>query len=108
MADRTEIFGDFDAERIVHEDDALIVVDKPAGVPSQSSGGAADAYGDDDLVSRLRSHLAARDGVEPANVYVGVHQRLDRPTSGLLAYTRAKEANRSLAAQLEGRSIEKK
>ncbi|MFI5301580.1 MAG: class I SAM-dependent methyltransferase, partial [Polyangiales bacterium] len=47
-------------------------------------------------------------GVEVASVYHGVHQRLDRATSGLLVYARDKAANRSLAAQIEGRSVGKR
>jgi 23S rRNA (cytosine1962-C5)-methyltransferase len=108
MADRRAIFRDFADARIAHEDAALIVVDKPAGVPSQSSGGAADAYGDDDLVARVRGHLAARTGEPAAGVYLGVHQRLDRGTSGLIAYTRTREANKGFASQLEGRAIQKR
>lgn len=103
MSDRTRIFADFDAERVVHEDAAIVAVDKPAGVPSQST----EADGTDDLVSRLKRHLADRDGVDASSVYLGVHQRLDRATSGLLVYARDKAANKSLAAQIEGRSVAK-
>jgi 23S rRNA (cytosine1962-C5)-methyltransferase len=39
--------------------------------------------------------------------YLGVHQRLDRDTSGLLVYARRREANAKLAAQFEGRSVRK-
>ncbi len=101
MVDRRAVWPDFSADRLVHEDEALVVVDKPAGVPTQ----AAQEGVDDDLPSRLRSFLEARDG-RPA--YLGIHQRLDRETSGLVVYARRKEANRSLAAQFEGRTIEKR
>jgi len=98
------IWPDFDPSRIVYEDDAVIAVDKPSGVPSQASTEEAR----DDVVERLRRHLAARDRVDPKSVYLGVHQRLDRATSGVLLYAKKKEANRSLAAQFEGRSIDKR
>jgi 23S rRNA (cytosine1962-C5)-methyltransferase len=94
---------DFVAEWIVHEDDDLIVVDKPAHVPSQA---AAVAH-DDDVVSRLRRYLAARDGVGEGDVYLGVHQRLDRETSGLLLFTKRREVNPAIAEQFEQRTIEK-
>jgi 23S rRNA (cytosine1962-C5)-methyltransferase len=93
-------FPDLDPARIVHEDDALIFVDKPSGVPSQ----AARPEDEDDLPTRLRRFLAARDGGE---VYIGTHQRLDRATSGVLVYTKKRGANRSVAEQLEGRSVVK-
>ena len=93
--DRRAIWPDFRDAWIVHADDAIVVVDKPAGVPSQ----AADPERPDDVVTRLRAHLGG--------AYLGVHQRLDRDTSGLLVFARRKEANAALAEQFEGRSVQK-
>jgi 23S rRNA (cytosine1962-C5)-methyltransferase len=101
---RVPAWSDFDDAFIVHEDEDVIVVDKPAHVPSQ----AAEAKHDDDVVARLRRHLAARDGVAPGEVYLGVHQRLDRDTSGLLLMARRPEANAALARQFEGRQVDKR
>ncbi len=84
---------------IVHEDDDVLVVDKPPFVPSQASGTAAD-----DLPARLAAHLAARGDPQP---YVGVHQRLDRATSGLVVYAKRREANAWLARAFEGREVTK-
>jgi 23S rRNA (cytosine1962-C5)-methyltransferase len=89
--------------RILFEDDALIAVDKPSGVPSQASRDGDE----DDVVARLRAHLAERDGRPLAQVYLGVHQRLDRATSGVLVYAKRREANRGLAEQFEGRKVSK-
>lgn len=94
--DRRTIWPDFRDAWVVHADDAILVVDKPAGVPSQ----AADPERPDDVVTRLRAHLGG--------AYLGVHQRLDRDTSGLLVFARRKEANAALAEQFEGRSVQKK
>ncbi len=99
--DRTALWPDFDDAWIVYEDDDLVAVDKPAGMPSQ----AADPGRKDDLVTRLTAHLLARGGPKP---YLGVHQRLDQDTSGVLVMTKRREANASLAAQFEGRSVEKR
>ena len=93
--DRRAIWPDFRDAWVVHADDAIVVVDKPAGVPSQ----AADPERPDDVVTRLRAHLGG--------AYLGVHQRLDRDTSGLLVFARRKEANAALAEQFEGRSVQK-
>ncbi len=88
--------------RILFEDAFVIAVDKPEGVPSQ----AADPAHPDDLVHRLGRFLAEREGSErPA--YLGVHQRLDQDTSGVLLYAKQKAANAGLARQLEGRTVEK-
>lgn len=95
------IFRDVSPEWILHEDDDLLVVDKPVGVPSQeATEGAAD-----DLPSRLRRYLQARDGGEP---YLGVHQRLDRETSGVMLFVRRPEANAPVAQAFEKRAIGKR
>src|SRR5579872_1704582 len=97
--DRARVWPDFRQGWIVHEDDDLLVIDKPPGVSSQAS----DPERADDIVTRLKRWLRSR-GVSD---YVGVHQRLDRETSGLLVYARRREANPSLAAQFEGRAVSK-
>ena len=95
--DRARVWAPFDDAWVVHEDEDLLVVDKPDGVPTQS----ADPERPDDLLARLRA-------VRGEGAYFGVHQRLDRDTSGALVLARRKEANASLAAQFEGRAIEKR
>ena len=97
--DRTRVWPDLEDAALLHHDDALIVVDKPVGVPSQ----AADPSLPDDLVSRIRSYLARRG----EDTYLGVHQRLDRDTSGVMIFTRRRELNAHVAAQFEGRKIDK-
>jgi 23S rRNA (cytosine1962-C5)-methyltransferase len=99
--DPKALWPDFDDAWIVYEDDDLIAVDKPAGMPSQ----AADVGREDDLVARLSAHLRARGHGKP---YLGVHQRLDKDTSGVIVMTKRREANASLAAQFEGRTVEKR
>jgi 23S rRNA (cytosine1962-C5)-methyltransferase len=93
---------DIFAAWILYEDADLLVVDKPEGVPSQS----ADPERPDDLVTRLRAYLS-NDSSESPGAYLGVHQRLDQDTSGVLVFARRREANASLAAQFEGRSVRK-
>jgi 23S rRNA (cytosine1962-C5)-methyltransferase len=94
--ERSRVWPDFDDAWIVHEDDDLLVVDKPDGIPSQ----AADPARPDDLLTRLRMR-------RPGD-YLGVHQRLDRDTSGVLLMTRRREANGAIASQFEGRKVDKR
>ncbi len=96
------VFPDFQDAWILHMSDDLIVVDKPSGVPTQ----APSPEEPEDLVSRLKRHLAART-LEP-DPYLGVHQRLDRDTSGLVVFARRREANRALASAFEGRQVKKR
>lgn len=93
---------------ILHEDADLIVVDKPAGVSTH----APEPGRSDDAHSRVTAWLEARDAREDPSVahdrvYLGIHQRLDRDTSGVLLFTRRKEANRAIAEQFEGRRVKK-
>lgn len=90
----------FDASSIVHEDEDLVVVNKPPGMSSQ----AADPAHPDDVVHRLARFLGERDGSLPS---LGVHQRLDRDTSGVMVLARSPRANRSLAKQFEERTVAK-
>ncbi len=95
-AARGRLWPAFDEAWIVFEDDDLLAIDKPEGVSCQ----AADPAHPDDLVHRL--------GLHRPGAYVGVHQRLDQDTSGVLVYTKRREVNRPLAQQLEGRQVEKR
>jgi RluA family pseudouridine synthase len=65
--------------RVVHEDEDLLVVDKPAGVPMH---GGAGLGGVETLVDLLRERVLAGFGL--------VH-RLDRDTTGLVALVRGED-----------------
>jgi 23S rRNA (cytosine1962-C5)-methyltransferase len=95
--DRARVWPHFDDAWILYQDDDLLVVDKPDGIPTQS----ADPERPDDLIARLRA-------VRGAGAYFGIHQRLDRDTSGAIVLTRRKEANARLGEQFERRAIEKR
>ena len=101
--ERAGIWPDFRDEDVVLHDADLLVVDKPSGVPSQ----AASADRADDLVTRLRAFLRRTSGDTEALPYLGVHQRLDQDTSGLVLFTRRPSANPSIAGQFEGRKVKK-
>ncbi len=98
-----ELFPPWRDARVLCDDGDVIAVDKPAGVSTH----APDAGRHDDAVSRLQRWLAARHGGEPSAQYLGVHQRLDRDTSGVLVFARSRTANKGLAAAFEGRAASK-
>lgn len=91
------------AQSILYEDDALIVVNKPAGLPTQPTLDEArsNLYGD------LKAWLAAREGRSVAETYLGLHHRLDRDTSGAILFTKRKEANFGIAEQFKQHQIRK-
>ena len=94
------IWPNFRGEWIVREDRDLVFVNKPCGVPTQS----AEPDEPDDLVTRLGRHLRERDG---GDGYVGVHQRLDKDTSGVIVFAKSKDVNAHLAKVFEGRRAKK-
>jgi 23S rRNA pseudouridine1911/1915/1917 synthase len=84
--------------RIVHLDEALAVVDKPAGLvvhPAPSHRGPT-------LVDQLTDVLGGGDPERP-----GIVHRLDKGTSGLLVVARTDEAHRALAAQVAARKVDR-
>jgi 23S rRNA (cytosine1962-C5)-methyltransferase len=97
--ERARVWPDFRPEWILHEDDDLVFVDKPSGIPTQ----AADPEEPDDLVTRLSRHLRARGDAG----YLGVHQRLDKDTSGVIVFAKNKDVNAHLAKVFEGRRAKK-
>ncbi|HEY8279732.1 MAG TPA: RluA family pseudouridine synthase [Bdellovibrionota bacterium] len=93
----------FTAERILFEDNDLIVVDKPPGLPTHETIDTSRH----NLVRSLQIFLGARDKVAPQKVYLGIHHRLDLETSGVLLFTKQKEANAPVAQAFQNRTVEK-
>ena len=81
---------------IVHEDDALLVVDKPAGVAVH--GGSGISFG---VIEQLR---AAR----PAAKFLELVHRLDRDTSGLLMIAKKRSALVALHDDLREARVRKR
>jgi 23S rRNA pseudouridine1911/1915/1917 synthase len=74
---------------ILHEDDHIIVLHKPAGllsIPSSPGAGASE----DTVLRRVREYMQIKRGHK---TYVGMLHRLDRDTSGSLAVALSKDAH---------------
>lgn len=84
---------------IIHEDAAVIVIDKPAGVVVHP--GAGNAAG------TLQNALLHHDPALAAVPRAGLVHRLDKDTSGLLVVARTLAAQQALAAAIERRSVER-
>ncbi len=85
--------------RVVHLDEALAVVDKPAGLvvhPAPSHSGTT-------LVDELADILGG--GADPERP--GIVHRLDKGTSGLLVVARSEQAHAALQAQVQRREVER-
>lgn len=74
---------------ILHEDDHIIVLNKPAGllsIPSNPEAGSSE----DTVLRRVREYMLFKRGHK---TYVGMLHRLDRDTSGSLAVALSKDAH---------------
>jgi 23S rRNA pseudouridine1911/1915/1917 synthase len=83
--------------KVVHEDAALIVIDKPAGLVVHPGAGQPDGT----LMNGLLAHAPALAGVPRA----GIVHRLDKDTSGLLVVAKTVIAQADLVRQLADRSV---
>ncbi|HEY1752180.1 MAG TPA: RluA family pseudouridine synthase [Caulobacteraceae bacterium] len=82
--------------RVIHEDDELLALDKPAGLSSQ--GGRIAAATLDDLLAAF----ARSNGKRPSLVH-----RLDRDTSGVILAAKTRPAAAFLGMALMGRRVKK-
>jgi len=81
---------------ILHQDDTLIAVNKPAGLAVHRSKMVGNA--EEFLIDRLRVQVGG-------NVYLA--HRLDRATSGVLLIARSREIAAALGEQFMGRTVRK-
>lgn len=82
---------------VLHLDDDLIVVDKPAGVLSAPGRGGGQTVADQ---IRAQVNLGQTDALR-------IVHRLDQDASGVLVYARTLQAQQSLVRQFSKRSVEK-
>jgi len=86
---------------ILHEDNHLLVVVKPAGLLAQG-----DSSGDVTLLDLCKADLKARFG-KPGHVYLGLVHRLDRPVSGVMVLARTSKAAARLSEQFRSAQVRK-
>lgn len=82
---------------IVHEDAALLVLNKPIGLVVHPAAGNWSGT----LVNGLLHYRAAQEKLPRA----GIVHRLDKDTSGLMVVAKTLEAHQSLVAQLQARDV---
>ena len=87
-------------DRIVYEDEHILVINKPHGQPTQSS----EKTGLIDLYSELNSFLEQREG---APVYLALHHRLDAATAVLILFCKNRNLNRVITTLFREKLIHK-
>lgn len=100
---------------VLYEDKEIIVVEKPAGIESQSARGI-----EPDMVSCLQRYLQRQKNRKKEKLstkeerlstisapYIGVIHRLDKPVSGVMVYAKTPKAASILSNQIISRKINK-
>jgi 23S rRNA pseudouridine1911/1915/1917 synthase len=88
---------------LLYEDAQILVVDKPAGLLSVPS--APDAQDEDTVLARVRDYVRR---LRPRQPYVGLVHRLDRDTSGALAFALDAGTRDALRALFRHHRIERR
>ena len=88
---------------ILHEDAALIVLNKPPGIVVHPAAG----HDDNTLVNALLHHCAGELSGIGGVARPGIVHRLDKETSGCLVVAKNDETHIALSAQFAGRTVEK-
>lgn len=93
--------------KIIYEDEAILVIHKPAGFPVQTKG-----VGNMDCVCELKNYLKKQSLEKisektpnkkiPREPYLGIIHRLDQPVEGLMVFAKTQKAAATLSAQVSG------
>ena len=91
-----------DAFTVVFQDEYLIVVSKPSGMPVEN-----DPSGTPSLFDAVRYRLAGQQLMCDSERFLGVVHRIDQPAAGLVILARTEETLRRLHRIFRERSVEK-
>ena len=86
---------------IIHEDNHILIVNKPPGVLSQG-----DSSGKDSMIEILKSYLKQKYG-KPGDAFIGSVHRLDFPVSGLMVFAKTSKAARRLHHEIINGNMDK-
>lgn len=87
--------------KVIYEDNHIIVVEKPANIPSQG-----DKTGDTDMLSIIKDYLKEKYN-KPGNVYLGLVHRLDRPVGGVMVFAKTSKAASRLSEEVRNKTFKK-
>ena len=87
---------------ILYEDKDILVVEKPAGIPVETS-----RIGSKDMVSLLKNHLAETGGKPGGIPYLGMIHRLDQPVQGVMVFAKNQKAAASLSKEIAQNEMKK-
>ncbi len=89
-------------DRILYEDNHLIIINKNPTELVQS-----DITNDETLADKVKDYLKKTYN-KKGNVYLGIPHRLDRPTSGIVIYTKTDKALKRMCNSFRDNEVKKK
>lgn len=87
---------------VLYEDNHIIVVVKPQGVPTMPDGS-----GDTDMLTIVKNYVKVKYNKQ-GEAFIGLLHRLDRPTGGVMVFARTSEAASRLSEQIRNGDMQKK
>ena len=88
--------------KILYEDNHIIVVVKPAGIPVQ-----ADKSGDMDMLTIIKDYIKVKYN-KPGNVYLGLVHRLDRMVGGVMVFAKTSKAASRISEYIRQKNVKKR
>lgn len=87
--------------RVLFEDNHLLAVDKPPGLPTMGARPGVPT-----LLDQAKQYLARKYN-KPGNVYLGIVSRLDAPVTGVVLMARTSKAASRLSKAFRDRAVQK-
>lgn len=88
--------------KILYEDNHIIVVVKPVGIPVQ-----ADKSGDMDMLTVIKEYLKEKYD-KKGNVYLGLVHRLDRMVGGVMVFAKTSKAASRISEYIRQKNVKKR
>ena len=86
--------------KVLYEDNHLIAIDKPAGIPVEPGSGV------ESLSEYVKEYLKEKYG-KPGNVFLGIVHRLDQPVTGVIVFAKTSKGASRLSEQIRDRKVKK-
>lgn len=87
--------------KVIYDDNQVVVAIKPPNIPTQ-----ADESGDEDMLSLIKAFVKEKYNKQ-GQAFIGLVQRLDRPTGGVMMFARNSKAAARLTAQIQNGDVQK-
>ena len=87
--------------KVIYEDNHIIVVEKIPNIPTQEN-----KTGDTSMMTLVKKYIKEKYN-KPANVYLGLVHRLDRPVGGVMVFAKTSKAASRLSKQVRDKVFKK-